>query len=320
VGGIRTQFHHLIDVVPTILEAAGIQAPVMVDGIAQKPIEGVSMTYTFDKANANAPSKRNTQYFEMMGNRAIYHDGWVATTTPPQGPWLMGVGTLPNVVNGYKWELYNIAEDYSQANDLAAKMPDKLREMQELFLIEASKYCVFPLDNDVLQRALTPRPSPLAGKTVFTYSGELSGMPEGSARNTLNKSYSITAEVEIPQGGAEGMLNTIGGAFGGYGLYLVKGKPVFTSLQSASGRSAQLRITVILVSTSAPSAGETIRTAHGVLLGVFDLAGYRLRFISDTRLFGTLASVHRDPSAVVRYGIRQRDPVTVLRAISATTS
>ena len=149
LGGIRNQFHHFIDVVPTILEATGIQAPVMVDGVAQKPIEGVSMAYTFDKANANAPSTRKTQYFEMFGNRAIYHDGWLAATTPPEGPWLMGLGKLPNVLNGYRWELYNIAEDYSENNDLAAKMPDKLRNMQELFLIEAQKYSVFPLDNSV---------------------------------------------------------------------------------------------------------------------------------------------------------------------------
>ncbi len=231
LGGIRTQFHHFIDIVPTILEAAGVPAPNMVDGIAQKPIEGVSMVYTFDNANASAPSKRKTQFFEMMGNRAIYHDGWLAATTPPAGPWLMGMGKMPNVVDGYKWELYNITEDYSEANDLASRMPDKLREMQELFLVEASKNNVFPLDNNVLQRALAPRPSPTAGKTVFTYSGEVSGTPEGSAPNTLNKSYSITAEVEIPRDGAEGMLNTIGGAFGGYGLYLVKGKPVFTYVQ-----------------------------------------------------------------------------------------
>ena len=231
VGGIRTQFHHLIDIAPTILEATGIPAPAMVNGIAQKPIEGVSMTYTFDKANANVPSKRQTQFFEMMGNRAIYHDGWIATTTPPAGPWLMGMGKMPNVVNGYKWELYNLAEDYSEYNDLATKMPDKLREMQELFLVEAAKYNVFPLDNDVLLRALAPRPSAVAGRTVFTYSGEVSGTPESSAPNTLNKSYTITAEVEIPEGGAEGMLNTIGGTFGGYGLYLVKSKPVFTYVQ-----------------------------------------------------------------------------------------
>ena len=149
LGGMRTQFHHLIDIAPTLLEASGIQAPVMVNGIAQKPIEGVSMAYTFDKANADAPSRHRTQYFEIMGNRAIYHDGWIAGTTPAQGPWLMGVGTLPDVVTGYNWELYNMDKDYSQAEDLAAKMPDKLREMQELFLVEASKYNVFPLDNSV---------------------------------------------------------------------------------------------------------------------------------------------------------------------------
>ena len=235
-GGIRTQFHHLIDIAPTLLEASGIPAPVMVNGIAQNPIAGVSMAYTFGKANANAPSRRDTQYFEVWGNRAIYHDGWLAGTTPAEGPWLMGVGTLPDVVNGYNWELYNIAEDYSQADDLATKMPGKLRELQELFLVEASKYDVFPLDNEVLQRALTPRPNPLAGKTVFTYSGEVSGIPAGSAPNLLGRSYSISAEVEIPQGGAEGMLNTLGGAFGGYGLYLLKGKPVFTYVQLTSER------------------------------------------------------------------------------------
>jgi arylsulfatase len=230
-GGIRTQFHHIIDIVPTILEATGIQAPVIVDGVAQKPIEGVSMAYTFDKANANAPSTRPTQYFEMFGNRAIYHDGWVAATTPWEGPWLMGLGHAPDVVDGYKWELYNIAEDYSENNDLAAKMPDKLRDMQELFLVEATKYQVFPLDNSVVTRALTPRPSPTAGRSVFAYSGEVAGIPTGSAPNILGKSFSISAEVDIPQGGAEGMLNTNGGLFGGYGLYLVKGKPVFTYVQ-----------------------------------------------------------------------------------------
>ena len=227
-GGIRTQFHHMIDIVPTLLEATGIPAPVMVNGIAQKPIEGVSMAYTFDKANANAPSTRTTQYFEMFANRAIYHDGWIAATTPPAPPWLLGTAKLPqDVINGYKWELYNLTEDYSEANDLAAKMPDKLREMQELFLVEATKYNVFPLDNSVLPRLLAPRPSATAGRNAFTYSGEMSGLPDSDAPSILNKSYTITADVEIPQGGAEGMLATLGGRFGGYGLYLLKGKPVF---------------------------------------------------------------------------------------------
>jgi arylsulfatase len=231
VGGLRPQFHHVIDIAPTLLEATGIQAPVMVNGIAQKPIEGVSMVYTFDKAKANAPSTRGTQYFEMVGNRAIYHDGWIAATSPPLAPWFLGLGKFPEVVNGYTWELYNLADDFSENNDLASKMPDKLLEMKELFLLEAEKYNVFPLDNSFTARALAPRPNATAGKTLFTYSGESYGLPPSDAPNILNKSYTITAEVDIPAGGAEGMLNTLGGRYGGYGLYLIKGKPVFTYVQ-----------------------------------------------------------------------------------------
>ncbi len=226
LGGIRTQFHHMIDIVPTILEAAGIQAPATVDGIAQKPIEGVSMVYTFDQANANAVSKRDTQYFEMFANRGIYHDGWYACTTPPAPPWALGTTKLPDV-NDYKWELYNLAEDYSQYNDLAAKEPAKLKELQALFLTEAGKYQVLPLDNSILPRLITPRPSATAGRTVFTYSGTNAGIPVGNAPSLLNKDFTITAEVTIPKSGAEGMIATMGGRFGGYGFYLLKGKPVF---------------------------------------------------------------------------------------------
>ena len=225
-GGIRTQFHHVIDIVPTILEATGIKAPEEVNGIKQKPIEGVSMAYTFDKANANAPSKHDTQYFEMFANRAIYHDGWVAATTPPAAPWILGTAKLPDI-NDYKWELYNIAEDYSEFNDLAAKQPDKLKEMQALFLTEARKYQVLPIDNSILSRLVTPRPSAVAGKTVFTYKGENAGIPIGNAPSILDKDYTITAEVTLPSGKAEGMIVTLGGRFGGYGLYLLRGKPVF---------------------------------------------------------------------------------------------
>jgi arylsulfatase A-like enzyme len=226
-GGIRTQFHHMIDIVPTILEASGIQAPLQVDGIAQKPIEGVSMAYTWEKANAGTPSARDVQYFEMFGNRAIYHDGWIAATTPPSPPWEMGLSKMPEVVNGYNWELYNIAQDYSEANDLAAKMPDKLRVLQQLFLVEAVKYNVLPLDNSVAQRLIAPRPSGTAGRNEFTYTRVISGIDPAFAPNLLNKSYTITAEIEVPQGGGEGMIATLGGRFGGYGLYLLKGKPVF---------------------------------------------------------------------------------------------
>src|SRR6201991_4477542 len=163
VGGIRNQFHHMIDIVPTILEATGIQAPTTVNGILQKPIEGVSMVYTFDQANAKAPSKRDTQYFEMFANRGIYSNGWYANTTPPVPPWILGTAKLPEI-NDYKWELYNITDDYSQNNDLAAKNPDKLKEMQALFLTEAAKYQVLPLDNSILPRLVTARPSATAGR------------------------------------------------------------------------------------------------------------------------------------------------------------
>ena len=227
LGGIRTQFHHIIDIVPTLLEVCGIPAPESVDGIKQAPIEGVSMAYTFDSANANVPSKRDRQYFEMFGNRALYHDGWIAVTPPPQPPWLMGTAEMPPL-NEYKWELYNIADDYSENNDFAAQNPDKLKELRGLFMDEARKYQVLPLDNSILERILAPRPSATAGRTQFTYSGEVSGLPDGNAPNIVGKSFTVTADVEVPAKGAEGMLNTLGGRFGGYGLYLLKGKPVFT--------------------------------------------------------------------------------------------
>ncbi|NEJ24977.1 sulfatase-like hydrolase/transferase [Rhizobium leguminosarum] len=224
VGGIRNQFHHVIDIVPTILEATGIPAPDTINGIAQRPIEGVSMMYTWDKANAKAPSQHTTQYFEMLGNRAIYQDGWVAATTPVTLPWELSSKTPPDVITGYNWELYNVEDDPTQNNDLAAKMPDKLKEMEDLFYSEAKKYNVLPLDNSTLARWNTPRPSLTAGQTEFTYSGELSGVPASAAPSILNKSYTITAEVEIPEGGAEGMIVTEGGRFGGYGLFLSKGE------------------------------------------------------------------------------------------------
>jgi arylsulfatase len=221
-GGIRRQFHHFIDIVPSILEATGIPQPDAINGIKQIPVEGVSMAYTWDKANANAPTRHTTQYFEMLGNRAIYHDGWVATTTPATLPWELSTATPPDVITGYNWELYNVAEDPTQFDDLAAKMPDKLKEMQALFYSEAAKYNVLPLDNSTLTRWNTPRPSLTAGRTVFTYSGELSGVPGSAAPSILGKSYTITAEVVIPEGGAEGMIVTEGGRFGGYGLFLTR--------------------------------------------------------------------------------------------------
>jgi arylsulfatase len=161
----------------------------------------------------------------MIANRGIYNDGWYANTTPPHGPWILNA-PLP-APKDYKWELYNLSEDYSQANDLAAKMPDKLKEMQKLFVQEAAKYNVLPLDNDTFARSLAPRPSATAGKTVFTYSGVNPGINSSNAPNILGRSYTMTADVDVPQGGGDGMLATMGGRWGGWGLYLLKGKPVF---------------------------------------------------------------------------------------------
>ena len=222
-GGTRRQFHHVIDIVPTILEATGIPAPRMLDGIEQKPIEGTSLAYTWDAANADAPTKHTTQYFEMLGNRAIYHEGWVAATTPVTLPWELSTKPPPDVISGYRWELYNVMDDPTQNDDLAAKMPDKLAQLQNIFYLEAAKYHVLPLDNTTLARWNSPKPSLTAGRTEFSYSGTLANVPGSTAPNILNKSYTITAEVTIPKGGAEGMIVTEGGRFGGYGLFLSKG-------------------------------------------------------------------------------------------------
>jgi arylsulfatase len=198
VGGIRRQFHHMIDIVPTILDVTGIPAPDTIDGIKQRPIEGVSMKYTWDKANANAPSQRTTQYFEMVGNRAIYHDGWIACTTPVTLPWELNTAQPPDVITGYKWELYNVNEDPTEADDLADKMPEKLKQMQGLFYLEAKKYDVLPLDNSTLARFVTPRPSLTAGRTVFTYSGELKGVPASGARTFWTSPTPLLLRLRYP--------------------------------------------------------------------------------------------------------------------------
>jgi arylsulfatase len=224
-GGVRHQFHHVIDIAPTILQAAGVRPPRLVDGIPQRPIEGVSMMYTFEARNASAPSTRKTQYFEMFGDRAIYHDGWMASTTVMRAPW---VHFPPKVaVLDYPWELYDLRKDWTQSEDVAAKYPAKLKELQSLFWREARKYQVLPLDASLATRLITPRPSVTAGRSVFTWTRPLTGTPNGDAPSVLNTSYTFKAEVEVPVGGVEGVLITQGGRFGGYGLYVVGGKPVF---------------------------------------------------------------------------------------------
>ncbi|MGC2827927.1 MAG: arylsulfatase [Pseudolabrys sp.] len=225
-GGIRNQFHHVIDIMPTILKATGIRQPNVVDGIKQSPIEGVSMAYTFDEANANAASTHKTQYFEMMGDRALYQDGWIASTKVMRLPWDVLGGANLNPAD-YPWELYDLRNDWTQSDNVAAKYPDKLKELQTAFLEEAKKYQVLPLDATLALRAIAPRPSITAGRDVFTWTGPMTGTPNGDAPSILNSSYRLVADVDIPQGGAEGMLITQGGRFAGYGFYLLKGKPVF---------------------------------------------------------------------------------------------
>jgi len=227
LGGIRNQFHHVIDIVPTILDAAYIRAPEVVDGIPQKPIEGVSMAYTFETSNANAPSTHHTQYFEMMGDHAIYQDGWIASTKVIRPPWEIVGPVNQDPFNNVTWELYDLTKDWTQSNDVAAQNPEKLKELEALFLTEARKYEVLPLDASVATRLVSPRPNITAGRTVFTYTHPLTGIPQGDSPLLLDTSYTITADVEIPSGGAEGMLLTSGGRFGGYGFYVLKGKPVF---------------------------------------------------------------------------------------------
>ena len=228
-GGIRRQFHHVIDIVPTILEAIGIPAPVMVDGIAQKPMEGVSMAYTFDKVNANAPSRHKTQYFEMFGVQGLYDDGWMLSAVPIRPPWDLAGAAIADPATAFKFELYDVRHDWTQYSDVATHHPQKVREMRDLMFGEFAKYQVLPLDASVATRVVAPRPSLAAGRDVFAYTGQtITGIPFGDSPNLLNTSFTMTADVEVAQNGVEGMIVTAGGRFGGYGFYVVNGKATFT--------------------------------------------------------------------------------------------
>ena len=224
-GDVRSQFHHVVDITPTILEAAGVPAPASINGVAQSEIEGVSMVYSFD--NPDAPSERRTQYFEMFGNRAIYNDGWVAATTPPEAPWV-SVTKDSDPINDWEWELYNIDKDFSQANNVADKNPEKLKEMQYLFYGEARKYNVLPIDNKKVKRMdIRNRPSLTLGRDKFTYYDGMVRIPEGTAPDFKNKSHAISAQVEIGEGDNDGMIVTQGGRFGGWGMYIHEGRPKY---------------------------------------------------------------------------------------------
>ena len=224
-GEVRSQWHHLIDIAPTILQAAGLPEPKVVDGVPQSPIEGVSMVYSFN--DAKAKDTRLTQYFEIFGNRAIYNEGWLAGTVHRAAWETKPRATLENDV----WELYDTSKDFSLTNDLARQNPAKLAEMQALFLKEAEKYRVLPIDDRSLERtnaALVGRPDLMAGRTSLTVYEGMAGMSENVFISTKNVSHSITAEVEIPKGGAKGVILAQAGRFGGWSLYLKDGKPSYT--------------------------------------------------------------------------------------------
>ncbi|MBW8328331.1 MAG: arylsulfatase [Thiobacillus sp.] len=219
-GELRTQFAHVIDVAPTILEAAGIPEPVSVDGIQQDPIDGVSMLPTFN--DAKAPEHRETQYFEVMGNRAIYHKGWTAVTKH-YTPW---IPDKKPALDDDVWELYDTSKDWTQAKDLSKEMPDKLRDLQRLFLIEATRYKVLPLDDRMFEK-INPdtagRPTLIKGKTQLL-AGGMGHLSENCVLNVKNKSHSVTAQIMVPQGGAEGVIIAQGADIGGWSLYALGGK------------------------------------------------------------------------------------------------
>jgi arylsulfatase len=224
-GGVRWQFHHVIDIAPTLLDVAGIPQPTEVNGAVQKPMEGVSMAYTFD--DAKAPSRHTEQYFEMMANRAIYKEGWVAGARSGRLPWIRMGG--PTDFEKQPWELYHVAVDCSEADNLAKENPAKLKELQIQFFDQAAKYHVFPLDSRYSERYdPSTRPKFDEGRTRFVYAGRTIRVPEGLAPNFKNKSFTITANIEVPKSGADGVLATEGGRFGGWAFYIKGGKPTFT--------------------------------------------------------------------------------------------
>jgi hypothetical protein len=221
-GELRTQFHHVIDIAPTILEAAGLPEPLSVNGVPQRPIEGVSMLYSFN--DASAAERRETQYFEMFGNRGIYHKGWTAVTRH-KTPWLL-VGEKVPALDEDVWELYDTSKDWTQANNVAKQFPEKLRELQRLWLIEATRYNVLPMDDRVAER-LNPdtagRPVLIKGSTQVLF-GSMGRLSENSVVNVKNKSHSVTAEITVPKEGAEGVIIAQGGNIGGWSLYAKAGK------------------------------------------------------------------------------------------------
>jgi arylsulfatase len=275
-GGVRPQFHHVIDIAPTVCEAVGVRFPDILNGVAQKPIEGVSMVYSFD--SATAPGRRHSQYFEMFINRGMYHDGWWAASRV-NIPWEGGAAAVnPDQAT---WELYNLDDDFSQSNDLAQKNPAKLRELQDLWWAEAARYDVLPLDGRKTPRLsaeLQGRPS-LAGKrTSFTYYPGTLAVPAGSAPAVLNKSFAIVADVERGEEPSQGAIFSLGGSDGGFGIYVRDDHPVFV------GNFLNQSITRVTSSQALPKGPAKIRAAFTYDGGGMGKGGTLALFVNEQKV------------------------------------
>lgn len=254
-GRLRTQFGHVIDIYPTILEAARIQAPTEVNGVPQKPLEGVSLAYTFHAPKA--PERHTTQYFELMGNRGLYKDGWFANTTPRRVPWEVGSRPPGNAADDYKWELYDLRKDYSQAVDIAKSNPKKLAELKAAWWVEAESHNVLPIDDSFVDRpTLVGRQPRLGdGRKSFRYPGNLTRLPSEVAPEIGRHSFKLTADVDIPAGvQPAGVVATLGGRFGGWGFLVLDGRPVVVHAVSEQARY-KFRVT----------AAEALKTGKSTL-------------------------------------------------------
>jgi arylsulfatase len=272
---VRTQFSHVIDIAPTILEAAGLPEPKVVNGTPQIPMEGNSLLFSFD--DAKAKDRHTTQYFEIAGNRGIYHDGWLAGTVH-KAPW---EAKPARALQDDVWELYDVRNDFSLANNLAAKNPEKLKELQALFLTEAKKYNVLPIDDRFFERAIASmvgRPDLFAGRTSLTLSEGMTGLLENAFINVKNKSKTITAEIDVPKDGANGTIIVQGGRFGGWSLYVKDGVPAYT--YNFLGMQAK----TIAASKPLPAGKSTVRFEFAYDGGGLGKGGTGTLYVNDEKV------------------------------------
>jgi arylsulfatase len=303
-GGLRSQFTHVIDVAPTILEAAGLPEPTMVNGVLQSPMEGASMLYTFGESSA--PERHDLQYFEMFGNRGIYHKGWSAVTKH-RTPWLLMGGVAP-AFDDDLWELYDGSSDYSQARNLAAEKPEVLAKLQRLWLIEATKYNVLPMDDRLVERAnpdVAGRPTLLRGNSQMFYPG-MGRLSENSVVSIKNKSFSVTAELDVPAGGADGVIIAQGGRFGGWCVY-------------AKGGKAKFVYNVLGIQEFATEAGSPIPTGTHQVRMEFAYDGGGLAKGGDVTLFYDGATVGNGRVEATQAMIFSADETTDIGYESGTT-